>query len=157
MVMDYPNEKNNYLTEHASLIRHSYNHWLLSELIPKCTSELDFAKRLFEADFAVVTHNTAAHPIFNYANQKALELFEFVWQDFTQLPSKLSAEPVNQNERERLLAEVTKNGYINHYEGIRLSRTGKRFVIKNAVVWNLIDKHQVYQGQAACFKEWLYL
>ena len=155
--MNYPCEKNNYLSEHAALIRHSYSHWLLSELIPKCTDELDFAKRLFEADFAVLTHNSSVEPIFNYANQKALELFEFDWQDFTCLPSKHSAEPINQSERERLLTVVTKNGYIDHYEGIRLSSTGKRFVIKNAVVWNLIDKHQAYQGQAACFKEWCFL
>jgi hypothetical protein len=155
--MDKPSEKNNYLSEHAQLIRHSYSHWLLTELILESRSELDFAKRLFEADFAVVTHNSAADPIFNYANQKALELFEFNWQDFTRLPSKHSAEPVNQSERDRLLALVTKNGYIDHYEGIRLSSTGKRFVIKNAVVWNLIDKHQVYQGQAACFKQWCFL
>jgi len=155
--MDYPSEKNNFLIEHAQLIRHSYNHWLLTELIPESISELDFAKRLFAADFAVVTHNTDADPVFNYANQKALELFEFNWHDFTCLPSKHSAEPVNQSERERLLAVVTKKGYIDHYEGIRLSSTGKRFIIKNALVWNLIDKHQVYQGQAACFNQWLYL
>lgn len=155
--MDKPSEKNNYLSEHAQLIRQSYSRWLLTELILESSSELDFAKRLFEADFAVVTHNSAADPIFNYANQKALELFEFNWQDFTRLPSKHSAEPVNQSERDRLLALVTKNGYIDHYEGIRLSSTGKRFVIKNAVVWNLIDKHQVYQGQAACFKQWCFL
>jgi len=155
--MDYPCKKNNYLSKHTELIRQSYSHWLLSELIPEGSSELDFAKRLFEADFAVVTHNTGVDPVFNYANQKALELFEFDWLDFTCLPSKYSAEPVNQSERERLLATVTKNGYIDHYEGIRLSSTGKRFVIKNAVVWNLIDKYQAYQGQAACFKQWYYL
>jgi len=155
--MEYPSKKNNYLTEHAALIRHSYQHWLLTELISESTSELDFAKRLFEADFALVTHNTKDEPIFNYANKKALELFEFNWQDFTCLPSKNSAEPVNQGERERLLAVVTKNGYIDNYEGIRLSSTGKRFVIKNAIVWNLINKHQVYQGQAACFNQWLFL
>ena len=155
--MDKPSEKNNYLSEHVQLIRHSYSRWLQTELILESSSELDFAKRLFEADFAVVTHNTEADPIFNYANQKALALFEFDWHNFTCLPSRFSAEPVNQSERERLLTEVTKNGYIDHYEGIRLSSTGKRFVIKNAMVWNLIDKHQVYQGQAACFKDWCYL
>jgi MEKHLA domain len=155
--MDYPSERNNFLIEHAQLIKHSYNHWLLTDLIPESSSELDFAKRLFAADFAVVTHNTDADPVFNYANQKALELFEFNWHDFTCLHSKHSAEPVNQSERERLLAVVTKKGYIDHYEGIRLSSTGKRFIIKNALVWNLIDKHQVYQGQAACFNQWLYL
>ncbi len=155
--MDKPCEKNNFLIEHTEVIRHSYQHWLLDELIAGSASELDFAKQLFEADFAVVTHNTAADPIFNYANQKALELFEFDWQGFTRLPSKYSAEAVNQSERERLLTLVTKNGYIEDYEGIRLSSTGNRFVIKNAVVWNLVDKHQVYQGQAACFNQWRYL
>ncbi len=155
--MKEPCEKNNFLVEHTELIRHSYQHWLLTELLTDCKSELDFAKRLFKAEFAIVTHNTLVDPNFNYANQKALDLFEFSWQDFTCLPSKHSAEPVNQNERERLLTLVTKNGYIDHYEGIRLSSTGKRFVIENAVVWNLIDKHQVYRGQAACFKQWRFL
>ncbi|RIZ64700.1 MAG: MEKHLA domain-containing protein [Methylococcales bacterium] len=155
--MDYPSETNNYLVEHAKLIRHSYSHWLLDELIPQSKSELDFAKRLFEADFALVTHNTEAEPVFNYANQKALDLFEFNWQDFTRLASKHSAEPVNQSERERLLTLVTKNGYIDDYEGIRVSSTGKRFVIRNAIVWNLVDENQVYQGQAACFDQWSYL
>jgi hypothetical protein len=155
--MNHPSKENNYLSEHAELIRYSYRHWLLTELMPESSSEGGFAKRLFEADFAMVTHNTKSEPIFTYGNQKALELFEFDWQDFTCLPSKYSAEPVNQAERERLLAVVTKNGYIDHYEGIRLSKTGKRFVIKNAIVWNLIDQHQVYQGQAACFTQWHYL
>ncbi len=155
--MNHPSKENNYLSEHAELIRYSYRHWLLTELMLESSSEGGFAKRLFEADFAMVTHNTKSEPIFTYGNQKALELFEFDWQDFTCLPSKYSAEPVNQAERERLLAVVTKNGYIDHYEGIRLSKTGKRFVIKNAIVWNLIDQHQVYQGQAACFTQWHYL
>jgi len=155
--MNYPNIQNNFLVEHTELIRFSYSHWLLDELIPESTSELDFAKRLFEADFALVTHNTDAEPVFNYANQKALDLFEFNWQDFTRLASKHSAEAVNQSERERLLAIVTTKGYIDHYEGIRISKSGKRFVIKNAIVWNLVDKNQVYQGQAACFDQWSYV
>jgi len=49
-----------------------------------------------------------------------------------------------------LLAEVTEQGYIDHYEGVRLSKTGKRFLIKNAVVWNLLDDDGGYKGQAAC-------
>ena len=69
------------------------------------------------------------------------------------LPSRLSAEPVNQAERERLLALVTQNGYIDNYAGVRISSTGKRCMIKNAVVWNLVD-NGIYKGQAACFTEW---
>jgi len=112
---------------------------------------------LFYAPFAVVSHDTACDPVFNYANLKALELFDLSWENLTRLPSRLSAEPVNQAERDRLLAEVTEKGYIDHYEGMRISRTGKRFLIKNAVVWNIMDKNQRYKGQAAWFDQWVFL
>ena len=155
--MDYPTEKNNFLVEHVLDIRNSYRQLLLKELIPDTLSDEQFARQLFHAPFALVSHDTASDPVFNYANLKALELFELSWEDFTHLPSRLSAEPVNQAERERLLAEVTEKGYIDHYEGVRISSTGKRFLIKNAVVWNLMDKDHCYKGQAAWFDQWEFL
>jgi hypothetical protein len=155
--MDYPTEKNNFLVEHILDIRNSYRQLLLKELIPGIKIDEQFAKQLFHAPFAVVSHDTASDPVFNYANLKGLELFELSWEDFTHLPSRLSAEPVNQVERERLLAEVTEKGYIDHYKGVRISSTGKRFLIKNAVVWNLMDKNHCYKGQAAWFDQWEFL
>ncbi|MDD1625653.1 MAG: MEKHLA domain-containing protein [Methylococcaceae bacterium] len=155
--MDFPSEKNNFLVEHVLDIRNSYRQLLLKELIPDIQSDEEFARQLFYAPFALVSHDTASDPVFNYANLKALELFELSWEDFTCLPSRLSAESVNQAERERLLAEVTEKGYIDHYRGVRISSTGKRFLIKNAVVWNLIDKNQGIKGQAAWFDQWAYL
>jgi hypothetical protein len=155
--VDYPAEKNNFLVEHALDIGNSYRRLLLKELIPDIQSDEQFARQLFHAPFALVSHDTASDPVFNYANLKALELFELSWEDFTHLPSRLSTEQVNQAERDRLLAEVTEKGYINHYEGVRVSGTGKRFLIKNAVVWNLMDKKQRYKGQAACFGQWEFL
>jgi len=155
--MDYPTEKNSFLVEHALDIRNSYSQLLLKELIPDIQSDEKFARQLFYAPFAVVSHDTASDPVFNYANLKALELFELSWKNFTQLPSRLSAEAVNQAERERLLAEVSEKGYIDHYEGVRISSTGKRFLIRNAIVWNLIDKNQCYKGQAAWFDQWEFL
>ncbi len=155
--MQYPTEKNNFLVKHAQLLKDSYRHLLLKDLIENTYSDEAFARQLFHASFAVVSHDTTSDPVFNYANLKALELFELGWEDFIRLPSRLSAEPVNQTERERLLAEVTQKGYIEHYEGVRISSTGKRFMIKNAVVWNLIDGEGNYQGQAAWFGEWAFL
>jgi hypothetical protein len=73
------------------------------------------------------------------------------------MPSRLSAEPVNQQERERLLAKVTAQGFIDDYAGVRISKTGKRFLIQGAVVWNVVDEHGVYHGQAAWFKDWTWL
>jgi hypothetical protein len=155
--MDFPAEKNNFLVEHVVDMRNSYRQLLLKELIPDIESDEEFARQLFHASFALVSHDTASDPVFNYANLKALELFELSWDDLTRLPSRLSAELVNQAERERLLADVTEKGYIDHYEGVRISSAGKRFLIKNAVVWNLIDKNQCYKGQAAWFEQWEFL
>jgi len=155
--MDYPTEKNNYLVEHVIDIKSSYRQLLLEDLLPDIQSDEQLARQLFYAPFALVSHDTASDPVFNYANLKALELFELNWEELICLSSRLSAETVNQAERERLLAEVTENGYINHYEGVRISSTGKRFLIRNAVVWNLLDNKQRYKGQAAWFANWVYL
>ena len=155
--MDFPTEENNFLVEHVVDIGNSYRQLLLKELIPDIQSDEKFARQLFYAPFAVVSHDTASDPVFNYANLKGLELFELSWEDFTHLSSRLSAEPVNQAERDRLLAEVTEKGYIDHYEGVRISSAGKRFLIKNAVVWNLMDKNHCYKGQAARFDQWEFL
>ena len=155
--MDYPTEKNSFLLEHALLLKNSYHRLLLKDLIPDNLSDKKFAKQLFDAPFAVASHDTSSDPIFNYANLKALELFELNWEDLILLPSRFSAEPVNQAERERLLSKVTKKGYIDHYEGVRISTTGNRFMIKNAVVWNLSDDQGIYKGQAACFGEWEFI
>jgi hypothetical protein len=56
-----------------------------------------------------------------------------------------------------LLTAVTQQGYIDDYSGIRISRTGRRFRILQATVWNLIDAHDRYAGQAASFDRWEFL
>ncbi len=154
--MNYPDVTNNFQQEHVKLLCDSYEHLLSRDLMENCQNDVEIARQLFHAPFALVSHNAESNPIFNYANLKALALFEFSWEDFTQTPSKLSAEPVNQAEREKLLAQVTELGYIKNYAGIRISKTGKRFMIKNALVWNLTN-NGIYQGQAACFAEWAYI
>lgn len=153
----FPSEENGFLFEHAQLLLQSYRQLLRVSMLADNKTGISLAEQLFKAPFAVVSHNTDQDPIFNYANQTALSLFEFGWEEFNSLPSRLSAEPVNRQERARLLSEVTEKGYIDHYEGIRISRTGKRFRIKKAVVWNLVDSEGVYRGQAARFGEWEYL
>lgn len=154
--MQYPAEQNTFLAEHVAILNQSYRQ-LLGQDLMDARSQQKLAEQLFNAPFAVVSHNTNLDPIFNYANLSALNLFELSWDEFIQLPSRLSAEPVNQAERERLLAEVTRQGYINHYEGVRISKSGRRFLIKNATVWNLTDPSGKHYGQAACFKQWQFL
>jgi MEKHLA domain len=151
-----PNESNSFLCEHASIILASYERLLSVPLLPN-QSELnsyEAAKCMYYLPIAVLSHNAAADPIFNYANAKALELFDFSWTEFTQLPSRLSAEVLQQAKREQLLADVREQGYITGYEGIRITKDGLRFIIKNTTIWDLVDSTGKYAGQAACFAEW---
>ena len=152
--MHHPTEENDFQSAHAALLNNSYRKLLHKDLLETQFESREFAKALFEAPFAVVSHGTENDPIFNYGNRIALELFEMNWNEFTRTPSRYSAEPVNQKERQRLLDQVNRHGFIDHYQGVRVSKPGRRFVISNAVVWNLYDEQDVYRGQAACFKEW---
>lgn len=152
--MDLPAEINLFQIEHARLIGNSYRQLFGRELIPESRNDKDFARLLFYAQFAVLSHDTAADPLFNYANLKGLELFELSWRELCVLPSRLSAERPNQSERERLLTEVRNKGYIDDYQGVRIAKSGKRFWIKHTEVWNLYDEANGYKGQAACIRHW---
>jgi hypothetical protein len=37
---------------------------------------------------------------------------------------------------------------------VRITRTGRRFKIERAIVWNLIDAAGTIHGQAATFDQW---
>jgi len=152
-----PSTSNRFLADHVELLCNSYYHWTGRSLIDPYENRVVRAKALFDAPFAVVSHNTAIDPVFNYANLKATELFEMDWATITSLPSRLSAEAINQVERARLLNRVSEHGFIDDYTGIRISGSGRRFRINNATVWNLVDKDGIYFGQAAMFSNWLFV
>ena len=149
-----PGPENNYQSEHVDLLIESYRHWTNKDLVKIQYPEESIYYNLYYAPYGVVSHNTDNSPVFNYGNQTALRLFEMSWDSFIKLESKKSAEPVNRDERERLLSQVKEHGYIDNYQGIRISSSGKRFVIENALVWNLIDHRGDYHGQAALFSNW---
>ncbi len=140
----------------SQLLIESYQQLLGNPLITSEGNSLLEAQRLFLAPFAVVSHGTENDPIFNYGNQKALELWEVSWDVLTKLPSRLSTETVHQSDREQMLQKVTTEGFVDNYEGIRISSSGKRFLIKKAVIWNLYQEG-LYCGQAATFAEWHFL
>lgn len=106
------------------------------------------------APFAVVAHNTDADPRFIYANKAAQSCFEYSWDEFTTLPSRLSAEAPNRAERQRLLDAVTRDGFISNYRGVRIAKSGRRFWIEDGIVWQLLDDNGIMRGQAATFSAW---
>jgi MEKHLA domain len=101
-----PSEENFYLQEHAARLLDSFTHWTGRSLSDPNLPLMEQARRLFYAPFVVLSHNTAADPILNYANQAGLTLFALAWEELITLPSRRTAEPNEQAERARLLSTV---------------------------------------------------
>ncbi|HEX7765528.1 MAG TPA: MEKHLA domain-containing protein [Nitrospira sp.] len=132
----------------------SFRRWTGRDLLIRTGSPEEQAQALFAAPFVVVSHDTQADPILNYGNQQALDLWDLSWAQLTSTPSRLTAEPMNRDERARMLAVAEKQGYYSGYRGIRISSTGKRFLVEDATVWNVIDGQGIRVGQAATFARW---
>jgi len=139
---------------HTQRLINSFLHWTGSSLLKAEGSPQQLARALFEAPFPVFSHNTALDPIYNYGNQKALELWELEWEQLTQMPSRYSAESMDQEERLALLNQVTTKGYLSNGQGVRVSSSGKRYMISDFTIWNLLDNDNQYCGQAATFSQW---
>ncbi|MDQ0559813.1 hypothetical protein QO004_001595 [Rhizobium mesoamericanum] len=107
-----------------------------------------------EAPAVVLVHNTDPDPRFIYANISAQARFEYTWDEFTKLPSRLSAEAPNRKERQLLLDAVERRGYIADCRALRVTKSGKRFWMENGIVWQLLDERGRSQGQAATFATW---
>lgn len=154
MTSPKPSSENTYLAPHAALLIASFKRATGKDLIQIRSTDEASARALFEAPYGVVSHNTDADPVFNYGNQTALGVFELDWAAFTQLPSRRSAAPMNRAEREQLLSEVNRRGFMDNYRGERVSANGRRFYIEDATVWNIIDASGNHCGQAAVFYRW---
>ncbi len=140
------------LRDHAgarlSLITESFARLLGRPLL---VDGADPVQGLWSLPRVVLAHGTESDPLFFYGNHLALELFELTPEQLIAMPSRLSAEPLRREERAQLLARVAENGFIDDYSGIRVSSSGRRFRIHDAVVWNLIDASGKLHGQAATF------
>lgn len=140
------------LQRQSALICSSYKHWTGRQLMQD--EKDDIANRLFEADFAVLSHDTRPEPVFNYANRAAMQLFGMSWDEITRLPSRHSAEPILQAERAGFLERVVAHGFVDDYSGVRIAKDGSKFMIENATVWNLVDGDGSFCGQAALIPQW---
>ena len=125
----------------------------LLPIVPGETGEAS-ARRLYSAALVVLAHDDQPDPRFTYANLAAQRLFERTWDEMIGLPSRLSAEAPVREERERLLARVARHGFIDDYSGVRVSKSGRRFRILRATVWNVGDASGRRIGQAASFSDW---
>ncbi len=142
---------------HTQILLDSFRHYVGRELILRTGRPDDDARAIFEAPFVVVSHGTQDDPILNYGNQTALTLWGMDVPTLTSMPSRLTAEPMHRDERAQLMTRAARDGYIDDYRGTRITSSGKRFQIEQAIIWNLIDGNSQRVGQAATFSDWKWL
>lgn len=143
------------------------NDWAVAQVDLLCTSHARLTGRdlaggsgvaraaaVYAAPYALLSHGIESDPLFNYGNATALSLFEFAWEDFVRLPSRASAEPALQSARARLMERVLAEGWIDDYSGVRIAASGRRFLIENVTVWNVLDDGGHLHGQAALIHRW---
>ncbi|MCB1224630.1 MAG: MEKHLA domain-containing protein [Verrucomicrobiales bacterium] len=154
--MSPPAPENAWQAAHAELLCRSYQHWTQRPLLPDLPQlqGADLGRALWQAPFALLSHDTASDPLLTYGNQTTLRLFDYPWPTFITTPSRFTAEAPEREERSRLLQRVREHGFIDDYSGTRIARDGRRFRIHRATVWNLIDDAGRPLGQAATFSEW---
>jgi hypothetical protein len=143
--------------EWTQCLLNSYRHWVGRELLERVGEPEFQAEALFQAPFVVVSHGREDDPMLNYGNQMALDLWEMTWDRLVQTHSRLTAEPVNRAEREWMLEQARRRGYFDTYRGVRISTTGRRFLVEDALIWNVVDQQGQWVGQAASFSRWTWL
>ena len=147
----FPSGQSDFLARQTRLMLSSYRHWTGKMLWPEDKPDEALVKEVFFAPSVLASAGIEEDPILNYGNQKALDLWEMDWETFTRTPGRHTAEPMEREERARFLERVRRQGYADDYRGIRISRTGRRFEIRQATVWNLMDANGQYAGQAVTF------
>lgn len=139
----------------AELLTGSFERVVGTALLPPGVSDVDGARWLYEdAPFVLLAHDTSPDPLFVYANRTAQACFEYGWDEFVGMPSRLSAEAPDREERRRFMEGVLRRGFVDDYRGLRIARSGRRFWIDDATVWNLVDADGGLHGQAAVVRSW---
>ena len=131
------------------LLTQTYCRLAGQSLVPEGMNPVVAARWLYEdAPFGVLAHTADADPVFMYGNKAAQKRFEYTWQELTRLPSRLSAEAPHREERQEFLDRVKRDGFACGYRGVRVTKSGKRFLIEDATLWQLCSENDTFYGQA---------
>jgi hypothetical protein len=117
----------------------------------------ELGKEVFEAPFCLLSSDLSTDPILNYGNQRALDLWEMSWEELTSTCSRDTAKPDKQSDRDELMRQVNEKNFVTGYNGMRVSKSGKEFIIKDVTIWNLFDSDGKPYGRAAWFKDIEYI
>ena len=132
------------ITNQLELINSSFEKYLKKTLPLKDSGDL--VESFNECSFPIASHDS--NGFFNYLNKAALSLFKVSLDQVIGKPSTMTAPESEQKERDGLLNQVNSHGFIENYKGVRVASDGKLFKIKDATIWNIVDKESIKIGQA---------
>jgi PAS domain-containing protein len=138
----------------AHLLSRSFTEVMGAELVPDGVSEQTATHFLYTAPFGLLAQDRSPDPLFVYANLAAQKLFEYSWDEFVGLPSRLSAGEQDRAGRQAFMDSVRRNGYADGYRGQRVAKSGRRFWIEDTTVWNVVTPESGMVGQAALIRHW---
>ena len=115
------------------------------------------ARDVWSGDFALLTHRGDAQAILNYGNRFVLDLWACDWAQFTITPSSATAPEDGRAERAAMMQQVVRDGFVRGYDGPRVSRTGRLFLIQDVTIWRLLDVSGGNFGIGAFFRQYRYL
>jgi len=147
-----PDNSNQYCQEHVSILLSNLKRWTGIDLAEDNGIPVNkLGKGVFEANFCLLSSDLSADPILNYGNQMALDLWEMSWEELTSTRSRDTAKPDKQSDRDGLMRQVNEKNFVTGYSGMRVSKTGREFLIKDVTIWNLFDDDGKPYGRAAWF------
>ena len=106
-----------------------------------------------QASHCVLAHNTDPDPRFIYANRAAQAAFDYDWDEI--MPAVAALGGAGRPRGASAPARSGRPPRLRHrLSGLRIAKSGRRFLIEDGVVWQLIDSDGAVRGQAATFAHW---
>lgn len=133
----------------ATEILDSFRRHLGRELVERSGDPAEDARRLFDAPFAVLAHDTSPTPLLDWANLAAARAFDATPETLLGRPSADTAPAEAVAERRALFDVLARQGFVTGYSGVRISLTGRRFIIDDVSVFALTDEAGHPAGHAA--------
>jgi hypothetical protein len=157
-VLGPPGESNDYHAPFIARVVESFHHVTGGDLVREAGLDPKaLGRSAWLGEFALLTHRGDDKAVLNYGNRFALALWEMDWDSFTATPSADTAPRGASAARDLLMEKVARESFVTGYEGERVSRTGRRFLIEDVTVWRLLGDKGDSFGMAAFFRRFRYL
>ncbi|MEI6239551.1 MAG: MEKHLA domain-containing protein [Planctomycetia bacterium] len=133
----------------AAVILDSFRRHIGRDLVERSDDPAEDARRLFDLPQAVLAHDTSPAPLLDWANLAAARAFDATPETLLGRPSADTAPADATADRLALFDVLAHQGFVTGYSGVRVSLTGRRFIIDDVTVFALVDDAGRPAGHAA--------